>query len=777
MTDAKLGLRKGGYERGGVHYSNRLGSWLAAVLLVATPCVAHAAGLGQLTVQSALGQPFQAEIDLISVPKEELGSLSVRLASPAAYQQAGLQYNSIVGALVLRIERRPNGQPYIKVTSSRPVNDFVVDVLIDVSWASGRIMREYRALLDPPGATAPVVAESRPAPPPAQPAVQRAAPVERPAAPPVASADGSYGPVQRGQTLSQIAREVRPEGVSVEQMLIGLYRSNPDAFIRKNMNLMRSGKILRVPERSEVQAISQADAVQEYRAQVADWNSYRQRLAETPAPAPEGKSGASGRISARVEERSPGDTRDVVRLSKGEPPGTPAGAKEASAKERIRSLEEEIVAREKALKEANERVAELEKTIKDMQRLMEIKSAGMAAAQQKAQAAPESTAPATPPAETVAQAPATTDKPKPEAPKPAAKPKPPVKPAAVTLPPEPSLAESLLSNPLNLAGIAIVLFGGVAFWVMRRRRADATRTANLISPTLGGGEPVLAPAAAGAAVGAAVSASPAVAPDVDPLEEASIYVTHGRDAQAEAILKDALAKDPRREALHLKLLEIYATRKDKNQFARYAADYQKLTRGEGANWLRAAAMGYALDAANPMYAAGKDLAAPATADPARSVDVDLDLDLTAPAPAKPDFDVGSQPAAAETKKVSPDLPLEPPAAGIAPAPKPDVAPLDFHIDLPPAGGGSGTESKTDTAAAGFKLPDIDLNLDGKPQAAAGVAGSRDAHWYDVQAKFDLAKAYEEMGDKAGARQILQEVIREGDAEQQSQAKQLLAGIG
>jgi len=767
-----------------VHYSNRLGSWLAAVLLVATPCVAQAAGLGQLTVQSALGQPFQAEIDLISVPKEELGSLSVRLASPAAYQQAGLQYNSIVSGLALRIERRPNGQPYIKVTSSRPVNEFVVDVLIDVSWASGRIMREYRALLDPPGAAAPVVAESRASPAPAQPPVQRAAPVERTAAP-TTSSDGTYGPVQRGQTLSQIAREVRPDGVSVEQMLVGLYRNNPDAFIRKNMNLMRSGKILRVPERGEVQAISQAEAVKEYRAQVADWNSYRQRLAETPAPAPEGKSGASGRITARVDERSPADTRDVVRLSKGEPPGTPGGAKdgkEASARERIRSLEEEIVAREKALKEANERVAELEKTIKDMQRLMEIKSAGMAAAQQKAQAAPEPAAAAKPPVDAVAQAPATPDKPKPEASKPAAKPKPPVKPAAVALPPEPSLAESLLSNPLNLAGIAIVLFGGVAVWVMRRRRTDATRTANLISPTLGGGEPVLAPAAAGAAVGAVVPASSpspaaAPAPDVDPLEEASIYVTHGRDAQAESILKDALAKDPRREALHLKLLEIYAARKDKNQFAKYAADYQKLTRGEGANWIRAAAMGYALDAANPMYAAGKDLATPAAADPARSVDVDLDLDLTAPAPAKPDvdLDVGSQPAAT-TKNATPDMPLAaPPAAESAPAPKPDVAPLDFHIDLPPAGGAGASEPKPDTAA-GFKLPDIDLNLDGKPQAA-GVAGSRDAHWYDVQAKFDLAKAYEEMGDKAGARQILQEVIREGDAEQQAQAKQLLAGIG
>jgi pilus assembly protein FimV len=756
-----------------VQYSIRIGKWLATALIVLTPCLVDAAGLGRLTVQSSLGQAFQAEIDLIAVPKEELGSLSVRLASPAAYQQAGLQYNSIVAGLALRIERRPNGQPYIKVTSSRPVNDFVVDILIDLSWASGRIMREFRVLLDPPDASAPAVAESRPAAPPAQPSVQRAAPVE---SAPRASSDGAYGPVKRGETLSQIAREVRPDGVSVEQMLVGLYRSNPDAFIRKNMNLMRSGKILRVPERGEIEAISQAEAVKEYRAQVADWNSYRQRVAESAAPAPEGAPATRGKITARVDERAPGDTRDVVRLSKGEPPGSPTAkqAGEAGAKERIRALEEEIIAREKALKEANERVAQLEKTINDMQRLMEMKSAGMAAAQQKAEGAAKPEAAAKPPAQPVAQAPATPEAAKPEA---TAKPKPPVKPAAVPLPPEPSLAESLLSNPINLAAIALVLLGGVAFWVVRRRRADASRTTSLLAPTLGSaGEAVVLAPAAGIA-----TAAPAVAtPDVDPLEEARVYVLHGRDAQAESILKDALAKTPRREDLHLKLLEIYAARRDKNEFAKYAADFQKVTRSDGENWIKAAAMGYALDAANPMYAAGKELAAPAPAPQARSVDVDLDLDLTAPAPAQPDVGLGvaaSSAAATQVKDAAraPDQ-QPPPVAASAPAAAPDFAPLDFHIELPPAGGGAAAQPRSESAG-GFKLPDIDLNLDDQPQSAANVAGSKDAHWYDVQAKFDLAKAYEEMGDKAGARQILQEVIREGDAEQQVQAKQLLSAIG
>lgn len=780
-----------------MQHSLSLARWLAAALLVVAPWTADAAGLGRLTVQSSLGQPFRAEVDLVAVQKEELATLTVRLASPAAYQQAGLVYNSIVAGLSLRIEQRPDGQPYIRVSSERPVNEFVLDVLLDLAWASGRIMREYRVLLDPPGVpTAPAVAESRPAPSAIEAPAPRAIVSERTRA----AASGSYGPIRRGETLSQIARSVRPDGVSVEQMLVGLYRSNPEAFIRKNMNLMRSGRILRVPEREEVAAITQQEAVKEYRAQVADWNSYRQSLAQAPAPAPEGGAARSGRISARVEDTTAGEARDVVRLSKGEPPaGAPAAKAEASAKERIRALEEEIVAREKALKEANERVAQLEKTIKDMQRLVELKSAGMASAQQKAEAAtkpepqkvvegpkpepqkvaeapkPEPAKPAPPEQAKVPDTPPATETPKP---KPAAKP--PVKPvAAPPLPPEPSFVESLLANPLHLGLIGLALLGGAAFWMMRRRRAEGSRASALFAPQAeGAAVPAGAAVAGGVVAAAAAAAQPKeAAAEVDPVEEARIYVMHGRDTQAETILKDAIAKQPKREAAYLSLLEIYATRKDKAAFGKYAADFQKVTGGAGENWLKVAAMGYALDADNPLYAAGKDAVASAPpAGEARSVDLDLDLDLTAGGPATPDvtLDAGNgKPAAARTSSVDMELPAAEGKPAAAPA-REDPKPLEFHIELPPAGSVSSTPSATADTAASFKLPDIDLNLDATPPSAAG--GGKDAHWYDVQTKFDLAKAYEEMGDKAGARQILGEVIREGDAEQQAQAKSLLARL-
>ncbi|MBI3916520.1 MAG: hypothetical protein HY322_05880 [Betaproteobacteria bacterium] len=746
---------------------------------------------------SALGEPFNAEIELVSVQKEDLASLSARLASPDAYQQANLQYGSALVGLRISIEKRADGQPFIKVTSSRPVSEPFLDLLIELNWSSGRLLREFTALLDPPGmAPAPVVAEPlapapqvRPAPAPASAAALRIPPV----------AAGSYGPIQRGETLSKIAGSLKPEGVTLEQMLVGLFRSNPEAFINKNMNLVRSGKILRVPERDEIAAVSQREAVKEYRAQVADWKGYRARLADAPAAARDGSPAVSGRITTRIDDGAATGAKDVVRLSKGEAPGPGAvgtGGK-GSATDRIRTLEEEVASRDKALKEANERVAQLEKTIKDMQRLAEIKSAGMAAAQQQAQtkaaatpesakpeakasAAPQPAAPTATPKPTAAPAPAAegqaaakpgtekaADKP---APKPAAdkpKPKPEVKAA-----PAPSLIDTLLDDPMYLGGGAVVVLGGLGYWLLRRRRRQeaAPEPAAKVAPVLATPE--------AAATVTPQDAPKAAAAELDPLDEASVYLTHGRDAQAEAILTEAIAKNPGRDVLHVKLLEVYALRKDKAAFAKRAEDFHKLSGGAGDNWIRVAAMGSGLDPANPLYGAAKD-ASPATPPAAEAAGHDLDFNLDAP-PAETASPAPVQASAA------PDVELEIPAdqpKAAAPAPA-DTDTLDFEIevpklDVPPAAPATPAPAAADSAAAlDFKLDlgALDLGLDDRKPGAV-PADEHDAHWHDVQAKFDLAKAYQEMGDRAGAGEILKEVMQEGDAEQQAKAKTLLDGLG
>lgn len=344
--------------------------WLLAALLL-MPWIASAAGLGKLTVLSALGQPFHAEIDLISVDKDELGTLSARLASPDAYKQANLQYSPLLAGLRLNIEKRANGQPYIKVTSTRSANDPFADLLVELNWSSGRIVREYMALIDPPGyglsssVSVPAVPESYPVPAQRPPAAATLV-SEKPAAAAKTSGVRKYGPVKRGETLGKIARSLKPADVTLEQMLSGLYRDNPDAFVNGNMNLLKVGETLQVPDKQKLLAIPRQDALKEYRVQVANWKAYRRNLADAARPASESRKGkAAGRPDAvRVTDRADSgkDGKPVLRLSAGVPPG---GKAEGGTSERVRLLEEELVAQGKALNEANERIRRLEKALQN----------------------------------------------------------------------------------------------------------------------------------------------------------------------------------------------------------------------------------------------------------------------------------------------------------------------------------------------------------------------------------------------------------------------------
>lgn len=829
-----------------------LGKALAVALLLLAPWMAHAAGLGRLTVQSSLGQPLNAEIDLVAVRGDEASTLTVRLASPDAYQQANLQYNAGVTGIKLSIERRPNGQSYIKVTGSRPMNEPFVDLLIELSWSGGKIVREYTALLDPPGYGQQAQALAAPAAAPAAPASKPiAAPpavAPAPAAAPAAAAPRAqeYGPIAKGETLGKIAASLKPQGVSLEQMLVGLYRSNPDAFIRNNLNLVKSGRILRVPDAQELAAISQGDAVKEYRAQVADWRAYSGRVADAAGQAPEGGATARGRITAKVDDPAAAESKDVVKLSKGEPG---KGGKPLTGEAKARALQEELIARNKELADANERIAQLEKTIKDSQKLAELKSPGLAAAQQKAEAAkaeaskaakpepvkPEPVKPAEKPAEPAKDAVAKTDPAKPEtkpeakvdAPvtdakpdaavpaaekpteeaKPAPKPKP--KPVAPPPPPpEPTMMDMVMDNlPLIGGGVGVLVLGGLGMAVMRRRRARATEDdIEAVAPTF-------AAAAGSAALVADAGESKAEAPaaaaadEVDPVQEAEVYIAYGRDGQAEEILKEAMARDPAREDVQVKLAEVYSARQDSASFGTIAQSMNSLTGGSGDNWIKIAAMGYVLDPGNPLYAAGKDVA-PVVEVSESATSTDLDFDLGGDSSSVPDISLDADPAAGQSTEFSGTTQMA--AAVDAGVPPVEQTMTEFSLDLPQAGAQTDIALEAAPAEAGsidfnIELPTIDvpaaapvadkpapatdagldfkidvgdlnINLD-DPATTAAPAMDKDSHWYDVQQKFDLAKAYQEMGDNDGAREILQEVLKEGDSEQKDQAQKLLSSLG
>ena len=390
------------------------------------PATTLALGLGKLTVDSNLGQPLSAHVELTAAQKDELDSLSARVADPSVYRDNNVQYPGVLSRARVVIERSANGPPQLKVTTSQAVNDPYLDLIVEVNWATGRVVRNYTFLLDPPGmgqaqAVAPPAAvRSEGAPRQARTeAAPRSAPSAPAAASPAPSGAGDTYTVRRGDTLSKIAKAYKPETVNLEQMLVALFRSNERAFDGRNMNRLRSGQILTIPSADQAAGVTPSEARQVVHVQAADWRAYRDRVAAAAVSTePSGsRQAASGKITTAVEDKAvpaqPG--KDQLRVSREAGKGG-AGAAYAQA--------EEQAANEKALREANSRIAELEKTLKDMQHAAEFKSQAMSELQKQAEAgtakAPES------PKAAVPQAPMT--------PSPATTPSAGTPPAAVTPP-------------------------------------------------------------------------------------------------------------------------------------------------------------------------------------------------------------------------------------------------------------------------------------------------------------------------------------------------------
>jgi pilus assembly protein FimV len=741
---------------------------------------ASAAGLGRLTVLSALGQPLRAEIELTSGSGEDPASMAVKLASPDAFRSANIDFNPALLSLRFAVENR-GGRQVIRVTSTQPLNEPFVDMLLELSWNNGRLVREYTFLLDPPElrntqpaqvaaapaaqprAQAPLAtpspAPAQSAPEPAAPAPAAAptpAPARQAAAPAPRATATSEAPanyrVRRGDTLSGIATRVKPADISLDMMLVALYRANPDAFIGQNMNRLKSGQILSVPEADSVRGgTSQGEARGVVVAHAADFEAYRNKLAgqvatSTPAAAAPSGQSASGRVTARVEERptAANEAQDKLRLSKAEsaPAATPQGGT-ASV--------EDTLAKQRELAQAEARVKELEKNVGELENLMTVESRSGAEAQQSAGAkAPASAAAA-------------------DAATPAPKPAPRIRPAKpAPAPEEPGLADTIIDNFHYIAAGAAVLLLGALGIAQRRKRKTATVKPVQSEPSVLGASGSNAAAGAGASLFAesggqsvdtnnsvfnssfAPSASQLDTNEVDPVAEADVYIAYGRDAQAEEILKEALRTHPERHAVRLKLLEIYAARKDLRAFEGQARELHALTRGQGDEWAQAAALGLGIDPANPLYANAAPAPAPTPSPQERSQQAMLSQQFEdafrggAPVAAGAAAGLAAG-AAAGTLAHADDERTFAPQDAPAPAPRTDDNGLDFNLN------GLNFEPVTDADAApasgradpeATAVPDLEFGLDkfDAPAPAAQAKPVDDPNDLDFDMDFDAAPA-------------------------------------
>ncbi len=506
-----------------------------------TSGMAHALGLGEISLKSALNQPLDAEIELLEV--RDLGGNEVlpSLAAVEEFNKVGVDRPYFLTDLKFTPVLKPNGKSVIRVTSSKPVREPYLNFLLEVLWPNGRLLREYTVLLDPPLYSPQTVVAATPRLPQAVPvapavpqlpeqqvprAVVPAAP--QPVAAPAPLQDGQYR-VGRDDTLWEIAERARPSSaLSVHQTMLAIQDLNPGAFLGGNINRMKNGQVLRLPNEQQIRSRSQADALAQVAAQNSAW---REGRAVQPVAAATRQLDATRRSEAgNAPAQAPAeDSLRLVSAASGKSTsGSDSGATADSQglANKLALNQESLATSQRENQELKERLGDLQSQLDTLQRLIELKNEQLAKLQgglavdaattaaaadstpsTEGEAVPVAVAPAQPaaevaeskvetpveskpqaddadaaavpapgaePAAEVATPVVAESKPAPvaEAPKPA-----PVKPAVQPVAPapvyEPSLVDDVLANPLLLAagGGALALLAGLGLLAGSRRKA------------------------------------------------------------------------------------------------------------------------------------------------------------------------------------------------------------------------------------------------------------------------------------------------------------------
>lgn len=916
--------------------------YLALVLasvLAAISASALALGLGDIRLNSWLNQRLDAEIELVSAAADELESLEVRLADRAAFDRYGLDRDPFLNNLEFRVVRRSNGTAYVHITSTEPVREPFLTFLVEADWSSGRLLREYTLLIDPPtfADREQAVPQSRaPVATPVPQPVEREAPVaeleqrsfaEQPRveeseigdivsipsldteveqAPARAEStypqqtSDSYGPIQRNENLWSIANRLRPDdSISINQMMIALFRANPEAF-QGNINRLKAGYILRIPRFDEVSSISRREAFNEAKRQNEEWRGG----ARLPAPQPEADFQEPEALEAEPELSLVAPEEDVLADT-----GTGVGAGGDSTDIGM-GAEMPVEAGE----DIDEGALDLGVEAETEERLLDIEDESLQALQEQEELTAEETeapvlpdefsAPAIDPAPELATEGAEADSDVVAEGDPAT-------PAAVVQPvrrPEPTLLEKLsaiVTQPLGMGiGAAILVLLLAGFLVVRKRR-EAARAAAAASMAgwdesddaddvtilahrdgdddatviNGGNEDVSSVFAHGmehedtgttrieedaqatqmladadktqlvddftetVAGGRAVTLD-----DNDPLSEADFHMAYGLYDQAAEVVQKAVERDPSSKEFHAKLAEIYFAANNPEGFLDAARGLKEVAGPGDSDWENIAIMGRQIapesdlfgesggatssvdldfGSADDEFSGEETVVKPETATASAEDDM-LDFDVTGASggEAAPAVEPESPVQADDSSDLDFDLDIgglgesesetDQAAQKSAAA---DSSENDFDFDLSDMGGldeesATGAMAVADESAASASTDDdetqtefdkalqelsafVDTNL---PEQDAGDAVDNgdlnlDEYSFDdsetdddrnesgtgddeddigeAGTKLDLARAYIDMGDPDGARGILEEVIADGDEEQQKEARALL----
>jgi pilus assembly protein FimV len=866
--------------------------------------MAHALGLGELTLKSTLNQPLVAEIELLDIKDLTAAEVVPSLASPEDFAKAGVDRQAFLNDLTFTPVLNASGKSILRVTSSKPLSEPMVKFLVQVMWPNGRLLRDYSVLLDP-SKFSPQTADAA-----AQPA-----PSQTVTAPVTGATKPSQHTTTPRDTLWEIAAKTR-NGGSIQQTMLAIQALNPDAFIDGNINRLKTGQVLRLPDQVQSTNLPQPKAIAEVSAQNTAWRQGRRYVAKPGT----GQQQLDATKRARGEGASSQAATDKLSLVSADTgKGGKGAAGDAKAlSDKLAVTQESLDAARRDNAEQKSRMSDLQSQLDKLQRLIELKNNQLA----KLQAEGGADAPAAPtapamsaelavsPAATPAEAAPAPEAAAPEAAAPEAAPAPAAEPTPATS--DDQKFNELLTNPilLGLVGGGAVVLLLLLLLLARRRKAqqeaekhlrmaraleeeqEFSVDQDLPESSFEGLEvpppsvklataPTPAPAPAPVITPVVVTppiAAPLVSPAAerssrsdDVLAQAQSHIAGGRLNQAAALLEDAIKQEPQRSDLRLKLMEVYGQQGDRDAFV--AQERQLVANGD--NFARVEELKSRFPAMAVAVAGGLAAAAIAAELDAQYVK-DLLLDEPqAPEPSLSDFDSAFDLSLDDLEAATPIAPAV--AAEPEPAPEPEPTPepedlaeldefpldddlsfesvlqqqteikenlddlSDFDLDMDLGGNASPAtmaedefllsldEDLKDLPAAeaptvaeptldDLELPaDFDLSLADEMDAAApdqpdafeselndvnaeldrlsqslgepsfteedALASAADEPDFDflsgtdeVATKLDLAQAYIDMGDNDGARDILNEVVTEGDAGQKSEAKEMLSRL-
>lgn len=804
---------------------------------------AMALQLGQIKVKSALGQPLLAEIPVTPEGAGDLRNLRAQLASSEDFARAGITDGRAQVPLRFAIVNGPGSTKLIRITSAQAINDPFLDLLVEVDNANGKSVREFTILLDPPGrrsdspaliaAPSSSSSQSRRSiePQAAQPAAAPTRRSDKPRAAPVSN--GNYGPVESGDTLSGIARKVSPNGVELNQMLLALKQSNPDAFYRDNVNALKRGAILRVPTAEQARAMSASAALAEVRRQNGDW---RAQTVSAPTRLADAATGPDDAASSKAA----GDGNDHLVLVPSEDAGKHAGADSAGNskgaagdqqsqqrnQENVASLQQQGVeqkSRINDLQDINSKNARLlalkDNEIADLQQKLAQarKAAGMLALATQAPAsgtsaaAPEAAASAAAmptAASSVATAASSLAPMSAAAASSTAAASASSSPASVVAwtPARPAVATSVATaqpaaqpRPVPVA-VAQPWYMRVWVW-----SAGAVVIVLLLLLGLRGGRREPAKRAAGGSLADRFGSSRPVAPSDERHSELL-------DADQEELM-DQLSEHPDDVGLHLELVSLYYHRRDVERFESAAeAMYAHVTDQEQTEWQDVVAMGADLAPSHPLFGGSTDPVSDEEIDDEideREALHEFDLDAYAVSEdseesgndaleAERDSSLDVPPAHGTVSEYHFDYNLTYPGREQRPSPLADPSEVsesstyDVHVD--PLAVDESTrlgeqkhEDERDWALdrendESFLLTDAEPASPAGPSSVFSASGPFEpdapaelGEFSDdpVDTKLDLARAYLDMGDGEGARAMLGEVMTEGSQMQRDVARDLL----